>query len=182
MLCASWNRSHFRACLLTVHSELAMSPFDIQTNYLHGPVPSEWCQDGKTPKNCRLGGVNSLCVPSSCTYDWCSLNHDCNVLNGHWSEWSHECSTTCGGGTLTRQCNNPAVKDGGKMCKGVSSKPCNTEHCPGTRKYAVSCVYGCIYLYRCVYLCFYASYSRMRTVVWLHLILVDCSKFPDEIS
>ena len=149
--------SHFRARLLTIHSELAMSGFDVQTNYLHGPVPSGWCQDGKTPKNCRLGGVNSLCMPSSCTYDWCDLNHDCDVLNGHWSEWSNECSRPCGGGTLTRQCNNPAVKNGGKICKGISTKSCNTQPCPG--RYEQIChFFACMVVIDvcvcvCVFLC-----------------------------
>ena len=80
-------------------------------------------------EQCDLAGVNSLCLPSSCPEkSWCSLNHNCAVLNGHWSEWSDECSVTCGDGIRdgirSRACNNPAPRDGGKLCIGDSARPC----------------------------------------------------------
>lgn len=49
-------------------------------------------------------------------------------VDGGWSLWSG-CSATCGGGTKTRSCNNPAPSNGGATCVGESSQSCNTEPC-----------------------------------------------------
>lgn len=49
-------------------------------------------------------------------------------VDGGWSEWS-ECSATCGGGTQTRTCTNPAPANGGASCEGSSSQECNTQSC-----------------------------------------------------
>ena len=101
------------------------------TNFLHGTVPYEWCLS-ESMEHCNLAGVNSLCLPRSCVQSWCSLNHDCSVLNGHWSEWIEECSVSCGDGIRSRACNKPAPKDGGKPCIGNSTRLCHDQHCPGT--------------------------------------------------
>ena len=50
-------------------------------------------------------------------------------VNGGWSDWS-SCSATCGGGTQTHTCTNPAPADGGADCSGASSQSCNTQLCP----------------------------------------------------
>ena len=97
-------------------------------NHLHGSVPLGWCKSNPT---CNLSGVNSLCLPAGCPDNWCSLHHDCDVTNGHWSEWGAGCTTTCGSGINTRTCSDPSPKDGGKNCAGHSSRPCNTQPCPG---------------------------------------------------
>merc|ERR1712224_93060 len=93
-------------------------------NHLHGLVPLGWCKSN--PATCDLSGVNSLCLPAGCPHSWCSLNHNCAVMNGHWSEWG-----ACSGGMRTRTCSDPSPKDGGKNCTGRSSRPCNAQPCPG---------------------------------------------------
>lgn len=50
-------------------------------------------------------------------------------VNGGWSGWSN-CSASCGGGTQTRSCTNPAPSGGGASCSGASSQACNTQACP----------------------------------------------------
>lgn len=53
------------------------------------------------------------------------------VVNGGWSAWS-ACSASCGGGTQTRNCTNPAPSGGGAACSGSSSQSCNTQACGPT--------------------------------------------------
>lgn len=50
------------------------------------------------------------------------------AVDGGWSDWSG-CSATCGGGTQTRTCTNPAPSGSGADCSGESSRPCNTQAC-----------------------------------------------------
>ena len=59
-------------------------------------------------------------------------------VNGQWGLWSDVtyCSKSCGGGNKEsmRVCDNPAPKNGGTNCTGISwekLKECNTEECPG---------------------------------------------------
>ena len=113
------------------------------TNSLHGPIPVHWCSNPIQPNKCDLGGVNSLCLPSEChAKSWCSLNHNCSALNGHWSEWSDDCSGTGESGTRSRTCDEPAPKHGGKPCNGSV-----TRACTGIHKRFIS---GCSYLTRCI--------------------------------
>lgn len=51
------------------------------------------------------------------------------IVDGGWSAWS-SCSATCGGGTQTRTCTNPAPAYGGASCSGATSQTCNTQACP----------------------------------------------------
>lgn len=50
-------------------------------------------------------------------------------IDGGWSSWS-ACSVSCGGGTQTRTCDNPAPANGGAACIGSDSQACNTQACP----------------------------------------------------
>ncbi len=52
----------------------------------------------------------------------------CTAVDGGWSDWS-SCDASCGGGTRTRSCNNPAPSCGGADCVGKSSDDCNTQPC-----------------------------------------------------
>jgi hypothetical protein len=61
------------------------------------------------------------------------------AIDGGWSAWS-TCSATCGGGTQTRTCTNPAPSNGGATCSGAASQACNTAACP-----AASNVYVTLY-------------------------------------
>lgn len=49
-------------------------------------------------------------------------------INGGWSAWS-ACSSSCGGGTQSRTCTDPAPANGGAACVGESSQVCNTQAC-----------------------------------------------------
>jgi len=49
-------------------------------------------------------------------------------VDGVWSSWS-ACSVTCGGGTSTRTCTDPAPSNGGASCVGNSQQACNTQAC-----------------------------------------------------
>jgi hypothetical protein len=50
------------------------------------------------------------------------------AIDGGWSDWA-VCTLSCGGGIQTRTCNSPAPSNGGAMCGGDSSQPCNTQAC-----------------------------------------------------
>ena len=50
-------------------------------------------------------------------------------INGGYTAWS-ACSATCGGGTQTRTCTNPAPAHGGQPCSGPSSQTCGFQACP----------------------------------------------------
>jgi len=52
----------------------------------------------------------------------------CTPVDGGWSDWS-SCSVSCGGGTQTRTCDNPAPSCGGADCDGFSTQDCNTQVC-----------------------------------------------------
>jgi len=64
-------------------------------------------------------------------------SRDCNTdpcaVDGGWSTTWSACSKPCddgsGGGTQTRDCNNPTPANGGKDCDGSASRDCNTQHC-----------------------------------------------------
>ncbi|GEM_PF-3167754 len=49
-------------------------------------------------------------------------------IDGGWSEWS-VCSKSCGGGSQTRTCSNPASANGGAVCIGDSTQACNVQVC-----------------------------------------------------
>ncbi|MDD2647033.1 MAG: hypothetical protein PHV78_03680 [Patescibacteria group bacterium] len=84
--------------------------------------------------DCDADGVITLAIGDnkSCTI----TNNDIQAappptpIDGGWSDWS-ACSVSCGGGTKTRTCTNPAPANGGKNCEGDSSLVCNTQSCGG---------------------------------------------------
>lgn len=62
-------------------------------------------------------------------------------VDGVWSDWS-ACSATCGGGTQTRACTNPAPSGGGADCVGDSTQACNTQSCSTLRLCQDGIFYG----------------------------------------
>lgn len=60
-------------------------------------------------------------------------------IDGGWSAWS-ACSVSCGGGTQTRTCTNPAPTNGGANCVGSSSQACNTQTCETTNSLETSVI------------------------------------------
>ncbi|CAC5418366.1 Adhesion G protein-coupled receptor B2,Coadhesin,Thrombospondin-1,Adhesion G protein-coupled receptor B1,Mucin-like protein,Hemicentin-1,Adhesion G protein-coupled receptor B3,Thrombospondin-2 [Mytilus coruscus] len=80
----------------------------------------------------QFGG--ELCHGNETETDICNIN-DCPV-DGNWSPWGNwqECSTTCGGGTKTRNrtCTDPVPHFGGKYCHGNNTEAaiCNNILCP----------------------------------------------------
>jgi hypothetical protein len=67
--------------------------------------------------------------PNDTGPDQCVSNADCTgPIDGGWSQWS-SCNVTCGGGTQTRDCNNPVPSNGGAQCAGASTQACNTQAC-----------------------------------------------------
>ena len=74
--------------------------------------------------NCG-GGWSCACQSdSSCA----PMPPPCSPVDGGWTGWSL-CSVSCGGGTQTRSCTNPAPSCGGADCVGSSSQLCNTQSC-----------------------------------------------------
>ena len=57
--------------------------------------PESWCKpDSRVGQDyCRLTVANSLCLPP---IHWCGLNHNSDVMNGHWSEWNGTIFPRCG--------------------------------------------------------------------------------------
>merc|ERR1712112_321304 len=111
-------------------------------------INGHWSEWGECSKTCGGGTKTRTCtnpapahggadcepgygpgVTDSCNTDSCPSG----PINGHWSEWG-PCSKTCGGGTKTRTCTNPAPAHGGADCEagygpGVTDS-CNTDNCP----------------------------------------------------
>ena len=80
------------------------------------------------PTDCGYGGGT---VPDgSCGDTTCSATESCcTPVDGGWSDWG-ACSVSCGGGTQTKTCTNPAPNECGAACSGDSSQACNTQPCP----------------------------------------------------
>ena len=79
---------------------------------------------------CGNPPYNGVCLSANPNaWGACVLTSSCiPPVNGGWSAWS-ACSATCGGGTQTRTCNNPAPSGGGANCSGSTSQACNTQAC-----------------------------------------------------
>ncbi|XP_031560478.1 A disintegrin and metalloproteinase with thrombospondin motifs adt-1-like isoform X2 [Actinia tenebrosa] len=86
-----------------------------------------WARSGQCNKNPRY--MLPYCPKS------CGQCQRVQVVNGKWGSWGapSTCSQSCGGGTQARYrtCNNPAPKNGGRACVGISKQTmsCNTQSC-----------------------------------------------------
>uniref|UniRef100_A0A4X1T217 Complement component C6 n=1 Tax=Sus scrofa TaxID=9823 RepID=A0A4X1T217_PIG len=91
------------------------------------------CQCAPCPNNGRpvLSGTECLCVCQSGTYgDNCERrapDYKSNAVDGNWGCWSSwsTCDATYKR-SRTRECNNPAPRQGGKPCEGERRQE---EHC-----------------------------------------------------
>ena len=84
-----------------------------------------------TANLCSAGTASTVALNSN-VFSWtcagsntgkdatCSANQK---VDGGWSVWS-ACSVTCGTGTQTRTCINPAPLNGGTACSGSASRSC----------------------------------------------------------
>jgi len=94
------------------------------------------------------GGTNASCSASK-------------KVDGGWTAWS-ACSVSCGGGTQTRTCTNPAPANGGAACSGSSSQSCNTQSCVSCHWVALACShYGGYWPVSSVFLCTPANNGRV---------------------
>jgi hypothetical protein len=84
-----------------------------QTRVCNNPAPANGGADcvGQTTQSCS--------GPAACQ----------NAVDGGWSSFG-VCSSSCGGGTQSRTCTNPAPSNGGAACVGSTSQTCNTNVCP----------------------------------------------------
>jgi hypothetical protein len=88
---------------------------------------NSWACAGTCPTNCGFQGGT---VPNGFGGSVaCTATSPCPI-DGGWTDWS-TCSATCGGGTQTRTCTNPAPQFGGANCIGDTSQSCNTQACAG---------------------------------------------------
>ena len=60
-----------------------------------------------------------------------SITVNAAPVNGGWGGWGG-CSASCGGGTQSRSCDNPAPANGGAACSGSSTQACNAQSCSAT--------------------------------------------------
>lgn len=86
--------------------------------------------------------------PTKTSSEWNNFisSHDGSIsftspTNGGFSAWG-TCSVTCGGGTQTRTCTNPAPSFCGSACSGATSQSCNTQACSDTPFWS-SCIGNC---------------------------------------
>ncbi len=85
---------------------------------------------------CSNGANNP---PTCTTFNPCTngaTNPPTCSINGGWSAWS-ACSVSCGGGTQTRTCTNPAPLNGGSACSGATSQACSIQACAPTATLSV---------------------------------------------
>jgi len=90
-----------------------------------GNPPTAVCGDGTINQSSEQCDDGNLAGGDGCS---AACQNETIKVDGKWSEWS-TCSATCGGGTQTRTCNNPAPANGGADCVGDSSRTCNTQAC-----------------------------------------------------
>jgi hypothetical protein len=80
----------------------------------------------------RIDLSNYACIgENSVTFDQLRVVTQCSEqtpVNGGWTEWS-ACSASCGGGTQSRTCTNPAPANEGAKCEGSATQACNTSAC-----------------------------------------------------
>ena len=105
------------------------------------PVNGGWSDFGACSVDCGGGIQTRTCTNPAPENGGADCNgadtQPCNTqacsvpVNGGYSDWS-DCSVSCGGGTQTRTCNNPAPADGGADCSalGPDTQSCNIQACP----------------------------------------------------
>ena len=101
----------------------------VLVRFMCAPELSVWCERTNQGRasGCQNAPAAALTIgPTTTTSKMLSRA----AVDGGWSSYS-ACSKTCGGGTQTRSCTNPAPTNGGKACEGLSTQACNAQACPG---------------------------------------------------
>jgi len=107
-----------------------------------GSGPWTWFCNGS------FGGTNASCSANK-------------KVDGGWTAFS-SCSVTCGGGTQTRACTNPAPANGGLACVGAASQSCNTQSCSTCNWVQLACShYGGYWPTSSQFLCTPANNGRV---------------------
>ena len=98
-----------------------------------------------TTNLCSTGAASSVTGTGPWSWTCAGTNGGttptCNApkrIDGAWGVWG-ACSKTCGGGTQTRTCSNPAPANGGLNCAGSTSQACNTQLCADNSCAATTC-------------------------------------------
>ncbi len=112
--CDDGNTENGDGCSSTCQIESGPSEPVCGNSIIESP---ETCDDGNTENG---DGCSSTCQNEGSE----------EPVNGGWSGWS-ACSVSCGGGTQTRTCTNPAPANGGALCEGGDTQSCNTHGCGG---------------------------------------------------
>lgn len=114
---------------------------EIRTSRVPGYLNSELAQIDTTVSSLGEDSSSPSSRGQSVTLSSYASSWTCFPADGGWSDWS-ACSVSCGDGTQTRTCINPAPACGGAACSGPSTQSCNAGCCPvngGWSACSVSC-------------------------------------------
>ncbi|XP_065055863.1 uncharacterized protein LOC135684291 isoform X3 [Rhopilema esculentum] len=131
-------------CNVTLETATIHSSLDCNVTTC-GPIWTNW---GDCTNLCGRSTRSryAACTKDNLCDDYLKQTEPCSLppcaVNGAWTEWGSwsDCNKTCIGGiqTRVRSCNNPAPRNGGLDCFGISNEnmECNFRPCPVDGKWA----------------------------------------------